>query len=145
MRLCGILVLFLLTAVSSTAAFAVQMGSLQQFLRQREEENVLQHSSMIRESCSKLCYQKRCAYGYVRHPRTTQERRWTHAWDDEQDEHILCRVRVRSSRSDRHLPDEWDDICSHNDKSWKTQSKRRHQWKEIKMNSALLFGDQVVR
>ena len=56
--------------------------------------------------------------------KTTQERRWAHAWDDEE-----FAPKVRGRRSKRMLPDSWDDVRAHNDKSWKTQTKRRHQWK----------------
>ena len=65
------------------------------------------------------------AWGGHRAIRTFQERKWASAWDDEED----C-PRVRARRNARNLPEPWDDIPSHNDKCWKTQSKRRHQWKE---------------
>jgi len=68
---------------------------------------------------------RRTAYGRFRHPRSTQEKRWVHAWDDEE-----FAPKVRAKRGMRYLPDAWDDYLSHNDKCWKTQSKRRHQWKE---------------
>ena len=65
------------------------------------------------------------AYGRFRIMCTMKERRWADAWEDDED----FRVSVRRRRSAGHLPDSWDDIFSHNDKSWKTQSKRRRQWK----------------
>jgi len=64
------------------------------------------------------------AYRGNRRIRTTQERRWAHAWDD-----VEFAPRVRGRRTAHSLPNSWDDIRGHNDKSWKTQSKRRHQWK----------------
>lgn len=64
------------------------------------------------------------AYGGWRHPRTTQERKWAHAWDDEE----FCPP-PRARRQGRYLPTVWDDIYAHSEKSWKTQSKRRHQWR----------------
>lgn len=64
------------------------------------------------------------AYRGNRHIRTTQERRWATAWNDEE-----FAPRVRGKRSARMIPNSWDDIRGHNDKSWKTQTKRRHQWK----------------
>lgn len=63
------------------------------------------------------------AYGSFRYIKTTQERRMSLAFDEENF------VKCRSSRTDANLPNSWDDIDSHNDKSWKTQSKRKHQWK----------------
>jgi len=60
-----------------------------------------------------------------RHPRTTQELRWSKAWDDEE-----FAPTVRACRRGHNLPSCWDDMSAHNDKCWKTQSKRRHQWKE---------------
>ena len=67
---------------------------------------------------------KRGAYGWFRPIRTFQERKWAHAWDDEE-----FPPKVRAARQGKNLPNSWDDICRHNDKSWKTQSKRKHQWK----------------
>lgn len=65
------------------------------------------------------------AYGRFRRPRTTQERRWASAWDDED-----FMPPVRGKRRSHNLPNAWDDVYSHNQKSWKKQSKRRRQWKE---------------
>jgi hypothetical protein len=56
--------------------------------------------------------------------RTTQEIRWAHAWDDEENA-----PRVRAARNGHNLPNMWDDPMGHNEKSWKYQSKRRHQWR----------------
>lgn len=64
------------------------------------------------------------AYRGNRRIRTTQERRWAHACDD-----VEFAPPVRGRRSACNLPNSWDDIRGHNDKSWKTQTKRRHQWK----------------
>lgn len=69
----------------------------------------------------------RVAHGYYRAPKTTNEMRWAHAWDD--DEFAPVTGFARGRRKAKHLPNLWDDRMSHNDKCWKTQSKRRHQWK----------------
>ena len=71
----------------------------------------------------------RCGpYGSFRTPRTTQERRWAHAWDDE--DFAPKNGFARGRRSNHNLPNAWDDYYSHADRSWKTQTKRRHQWKD---------------
>ena len=70
------------------------------------------------------CGARHSVYGGWRSIRTTHERRWAHAWDDED-----FAPRVRGRRSAHNLPNSWDDYNAHNDRSWKTQSKRRHQWK----------------
>lgn len=70
------------------------------------------------------CGCRRSTYGGWRSIKTTQERRWYHAWDDEE-----FAPKLRARRSTANLPNSWDDYLTHNDKSWKTQSKRRHQWK----------------
>ena len=62
-----------------------------------------------------------------RHPRTTNERK----------QYDACMVdddapNVRGKRRPSNLPNTWDDIPKHNDKCWKTQSKRKHQWKDNK-------------
>ena len=64
------------------------------------------------------------AYGSYRALKTTNERRQIAACLDEEDA-----PRIRPSRNFRNLPNAWDDFMSHNDKSWKTQSKRRHQYR----------------
>lgn len=69
--------------------------------------------------------QKKSAYGGLRRIRTFHERRWAHAWDDEE-----FAPRVRAARQGHNLPDPWDDYWADNQKSWKRQSKRKHQWKE---------------
>jgi hypothetical protein len=65
----------------------------------------------------------RNAYGSFRCPRTTQERRWAVQVDEDEPP-------IRCARNNRNLPNAWDDFYGHSDRSWKTQSKRRHQWKE---------------
>lgn len=67
---------------------------------------------------------KKDAYGTFRYIRTTQERCWAHAWDDEE----FC-PSPRASRQGHNLPDAWDDYWAHSEKNWKMQSKRKHQWK----------------
>lgn len=70
---------------------------------------------------------RRGAYGGYKEPRSTQERRWAKAWDDEEDapKKGFARARRRGS----NLPNAWDDCISRSEKSWKTQSKRKYQWK----------------
>ena len=68
---------------------------------------------------------KKSAFGSFRYPRSMQEKRWALAWDDEED----CPP-VRGRRRPRQLPDAWDDYYAHSEKSWKKQSKRKHQWRE---------------
>jgi len=68
---------------------------------------------------------KKQAWGGWRTIKTFQERKWTHAWDDEE-----FAPKPRACRNSSNLPDSWDEPRQHSDKSWKTQSKRKHQWKE---------------
>ena len=56
--------------------------------------------------------------------RTTQERKYSEDWDDDGN-----RIRVRAKRNAANIPDCWDDYRCITDRSWKTQSKRRKQWK----------------
>jgi len=80
-------------------------------------------------------YERRYRYNYnswhkrkhchsYRRPHTTQERRWAHAWDDEE-----FAPPPRARRNARNLPDAWDDVWRwHGDtKNWKNY--RKHQWK----------------
>ena len=53
---------------------------------------------------------------------TTPERRWAHAWDDEDDA-----PKCRASRNAKNLPNSWDDYWRYNQKSWK--KFRKTQWK----------------
>ena len=66
----------------------------------------------------------RYVYGGYRKVKTTNERRQLQAHN--QDDFVPP---IRPSRNNNGLPSGWDDIITHSDKSWKTQSKRRHQWK----------------
>jgi len=63
-------------------------------------------------------------HGYFRRIRTFQERKWAHAWDDEDDA-----PKCRAARQGHNLPDPWDDIphFDQDDRSWKRY--RKHQWK----------------
>ena len=65
------------------------------------------------------------AYGQYRGVKTTNERRQIEATKGEENA-----PKIRAARNFRNLPNAWDDFMSHNDKSWKTQSKRRHQYKD---------------
>ena len=62
-------------------------------------------------------------YGRIRRPKTTQERRLSFHNKDEGE------PKIRPKRRCHSLPSAWDDIVAHNDASWKTQSKRKHQYK----------------
>ena len=55
--------------------------------------------------------------------RTTQERRWAHAWDDEE-----FAPKVRGRRNASNLPNSWDDYWRYNLKNWKDH--RKTQWKQ---------------
>ena len=58
-----------------------------------------------------------------RHMKTTQERRWAHAWDDEE-----FAPKPRASRQGHNLPNVYDDYWRGSDgKSWKNY--RKTQWK----------------
>lgn len=74
------------------------------------------------------CGEKKQAWGHWRAPKTTYERRWAHAWDD--DEFAPKTGFARGRRRANALPNLWDDYMTHNDKSWKTQTKRRKQWQK---------------
>lgn len=66
------------------------------------------------------------AWGRLRHMRTTQEIRQSCAvTEDEKEVNALPRPR----RGHHNLPTLWDDKWVKAQKSWKWQSKRRHQWK----------------
>ena len=66
--------------------------------------------------------QKRRVYGGYRKIQTFQERQQWFNVDEYQ-------ITGRAKRSASMLPNYWDDIHLYNDKSWKTQSKRKHQYK----------------
>jgi hypothetical protein len=55
--------------------------------------------------------------------RTTQERKWANAWDDEE-----FAPKCRTRRDAKHLPNYWDEFWRYNQKNWK--KFRKHQWKE---------------
>ena len=71
---------------------------------------------------------KRRPYCWHRHPKTTQLRRWYHAWDDEE-----FAPRPRAGRSPKYLPSAWDDVrrSDKEDRNWKRH--RKTQWKENKL------------
>lgn len=60
---------------------------------------------------------------HLRHMKTTQERRWANAWDDEE-----FAPKYRARRSGHNLPNVWDDYWRFNQKNWK--KFRNHQWKD---------------
>lgn len=63
---------------------------------------------------------RKASRNYFRHIKTTQERRWYRAWEDEG-------IKIRKRRSDKTLPNSWDDISKQYHKNWK--HFRNHQWK----------------
>ena len=75
--------------------------------------------------CKRPAWRRQAWSGY-RGIRTTNEKR--QAFDTYVEEYGIF-VRPRGKRNTTNLPDGWDDYRAHNDKSWKTQSKRTHQWK----------------
>ena len=64
------------------------------------------------------------AYGKRRRLRTTNERRQVLAQQD-----VDHAPPVRCARNLHNLPDSYDDVYTHCDRSWKHQCKRKHQWK----------------
>ena len=66
---------------------------------------------------------RRVRGGYMRKIHTTPERRWAHAWDDEE-----FAPKCRCKRNAKNLPESWDDYWRNNQKNWK--KFRKHQWKE---------------
>lgn len=71
---------------------------------------------------------KLSVYGGYRHIKTTQERRM--AFIDPDGAEIGLQIKPRGSRNKASLPTAWDDIWAGNQKCWKKQSKRVHQWKQ---------------
>lgn len=67
---------------------------------------------------------ERC-YGSFRHPRTTNERRQAFQNKDEGEPPI------RPRRNCKNIITAWDDRYSHCDANWKTQSKRRRQYRPV--------------
>ena len=63
------------------------------------------------------------AYGHYRKPKTQNEKRAAFPNKDEGEPEI------RGRRNKNNLPTGWDDFLSHNDACWKTQYKRRHQYR----------------
>ena len=65
--------------------------------------------------------------GWLRHPRTQQERRVNgkrnHITDDD------CKVKTRPKRNQVHLPCLWDDVLNHSwyDRSWKRYRKTQYK------------------
>ena len=79
-------------------------------------------------SWAKSNYHRGCS---MRRMHTTQERRWAHAWDDEE-----FAPNVRARRSLKGLPHVWDDYWRYNTKNWKNFRNFRvnkllcRKWKE---------------
>lgn len=112
--------------------FDDQQGSQSAFVVVDHFENVVPLCELNRVSTE--CFQpyryrrynwRRTAYGSWRRVNTFQEKK---AYYDTLEQEVP--IKVRGCRKSRQLPDAWDDLHSHNDKCWKTQSKRRHQWKD---------------
>jgi len=64
-------------------------------------------------------------YGNLRHPRTTNERRQAFQCKDENEPPI------RARRNLSNIIHAWDDRCSHCEKGWKSQSKRKKQYRPV--------------
>jgi hypothetical protein len=69
---------------------------------------------------------RKSAWAYNRHPAIHQALRDRHKDVHEDADDVEVRVKRRAYR---WLPDDWEGTTRHNDKSWKTQSKRRRQFK----------------
>lgn len=78
-----------------------------------------------KRSCKSYCRSGK-AYGHYRAICTFQER--AHYYIDPEAKEMCVNVKMRNSRGN-NLPTSWDDIYSWNQKCWKKQSKRQHQWK----------------
>lgn len=57
---------------------------------------------------------------FCRHPRTTQESRMS----------IRDKKYVRAKRRKSNLPNAWDDNFVRREKSWKSRTKRKHQYRD---------------
>lgn len=75
---------------------------------------------------------KKKAHGSLRRIKTTQERRLFYV--DQETQEMGIAVKMRTRRNAANLPNSWDDFWSQTDKSWKTQSKRKFQWKAKKVS-----------
>jgi hypothetical protein len=71
---------------------------------------------------------RRPVWGGWKKPHSTQEKRQYYATIQQAEEEGVD-IKIRGRRKPCNLPDAWDDWDCHNDRCWKTQSKRRHQWK----------------
>lgn len=76
---------------------------------------------------------RRKAWGRYRNPHTTQERRYAEEtvffdFDEETEELNVIPIKFRARKN---LPNAWDDIYSHSQKSWKKQSKRARQYRVV--------------
>lgn len=67
-------------------------------------------------------------YRWLRHPRTTSERRASDAVDNDP-EMREYKVKSRAKRSKAMLPSAWDDLPRHVDKSWKRHRKTQYRMK----------------
>lgn len=118
-------IFFLFTNALSVAAF-VMPGHSTATARSGSVQPSYKHGLQL--------YCTRCGF---RRPRTTRDRRWSAAWKIEDDavpspirkNNSAPLVRVRGARTIKGLPSEWDDEMYCIERCWKTQSKRRHQWK----------------
>jgi hypothetical protein len=64
---------------------------------------------------------RKCCWGCWRHPKTLNTLRWNEAHS------LEYGVRIRK-KGRKYIPTSWDDKPAHCEKSWKFQSKKRHQW-----------------
>jgi len=68
---------------------------------------------------------RKSRYGcWLRKPKTTQERRMYLAH--------FGQGKMRAKRNFSNLPETWDDICRHHDRSWKNK-KFRKQWEKNRL------------
>lgn len=66
---------------------------------------------------------------FLRRPKTTQERR---ANGTRKERHEFD-YKIRAKRNAKNLVDAWDDICTSVSTGWKAQTKRKTQYKAIKI------------
>ena len=100
----------------------LDVGHLIGIARKYNERYILRRN--YRWFCGYKRHKRHVRGSYMRQMHTTPERRWTHAWDDE--EFAPKNGYARRKRSAHNLPESWDDYWRHNEKNWKRH--RKHQW-----------------
>lgn len=90
----------------------------------RAYEKRLRNSYEFRQGSVPFVHKRRWVRGsWLRHPATSNSKR-NNLYYDEYTEKNFSDVRIRN------LPSAYDDLCRHNDKSWKTSCKVRKQWQK---------------